>query len=62
MRYAQLRLTDEEFITVKKAALDAKMSLDDFLKSAIFEKMFLDLLTAEEHSVPPAKPQQGEST
>jgi hypothetical protein len=44
MRYAQVRLPEEEFIQVKKAALDAGMSLDEFMQSAIFEKMFADAL------------------
>jgi hypothetical protein len=42
MRYAQLRLSDKEFITVKKAALDAGISLEEFLKSAMAEKLNLE--------------------
>lgn len=47
MRYMQIRLTEEEFILVKKAALDAKVSLEAFLKAAVFEKMFLDIVKKE---------------
>ena len=42
MRYAQVRLTDEQFIEVKKAALDAKMTLEQFIESSLFEKLFAD--------------------
>ena len=44
MRYAQIRLSDKDFITAKKAALDANMSFEDFLKSAMFEKLFSDVV------------------
>ena len=50
MRYAQIRLPDKEFIKVKKAALDAGMTLEEFMKSAIFEKMFADVIKQEECS------------
>ncbi len=39
MRYAQLRLTETEFIEVKKAALDAHISLEEFLKTAVFTQI-----------------------
>ncbi|MCP3924872.1 MAG: hypothetical protein GY714_20020 [Desulfobacterales bacterium] len=37
MRYAQVRFTDEEFIKLKKAALDDELTFEEFLKSAIIE-------------------------
>ena len=42
MRYIQTDLNEEDFIVVKKAALDAKISLKDYVKEAIFDKLFLD--------------------
>jgi len=56
MRYAQTQFTEEEFIMVKKAALDAKLSLGNFLKSAVFEKMFLDIMKKESDEKSENKP------
>lgn len=40
MRYMQIKYSDEEeFIKVKKAALDARLSLEDFIKTAVQEKL-----------------------
>ena len=39
MRYAQLRLTEQEFIEIKKAALDAKLPLEDFLKTVVLKNV-----------------------
>jgi hypothetical protein len=42
MRYAQVKFTDnKEFILIKKAALDTGVSLETFIKEAIFEKLKL---------------------
>jgi hypothetical protein len=38
----QFSLTDQQFITVKKAALDSGVSLRDFLRTAVFEKIVSD--------------------
>ena len=35
MRYAQTQLTEKDFVAVKKAALDSKLSLGEFLKKAV---------------------------
>jgi predicted DNA binding CopG/RHH family protein len=39
MRYAQIRLTEEEFIEVKKTILNEGVSLENFIKEAIKEKI-----------------------
>jgi hypothetical protein len=39
----QLRLSEEEFIMVKKATLNAKLTLENFLKAAVFEKLLSDI-------------------
>ncbi len=36
MRYMQLRVTEKEFVQIKKAALDANKRTEDFLKLAVF--------------------------
>lgn len=49
MRYMQLRVKENEFIKIKKAALDAGMSTEKFLKLAALEKSISDTaLTLEE--------------
>jgi hypothetical protein len=48
MRYAQVRLTERQFIIIKKAALDAKMTLEHFIKASVFERLLKDSLTRKE--------------
>ena len=48
MRYMQIRyVNEEEFIEIKKAALDAKLSLEDFVKAAINEKLISDAVKTQ---------------
>lgn len=37
-KYMQLRVSKEEFIQIKKAALDAGLTTEEFLKRAALEK------------------------
>ena len=50
MRYAQIRLTETELNEFKKAAIDAKLTLEAFIKTAVFEKIISDTTKPEEFS------------
>ena len=54
MRYAQIRLSEEEFIELKRIILDENTSLEKFIKTAIKEKIISikALSPAKEHSAP----------
>jgi hypothetical protein len=45
MRYAQIRFTDEEFIELKKRALDNGKTFEELLKDAVV-KEYIDSLGA----------------
>ena len=39
-----LNLNYKESLSITEAALKAKLSIEDFLKTAVFEKLFLDIV------------------
>ena len=45
-----LYLTEEEFDSISHAAINTHMTIKDFIKSAVFEKMFLDIVKKEAES------------
>ena len=42
VKYIQAKLTEEDFIVTKKAALDANIALQEYIRQAIFEKICHD--------------------
>jgi hypothetical protein len=44
LKHLQLRLPEAEFKEVKKAAIDASMTMDQFLRTAAFKEMGYDVL------------------
>ncbi len=43
MRYMQARVTDKQHLEIKKHVLDLGISLETFIKQAVFEKMISDI-------------------